>query len=101
MSGQCCYLNQDDPSKGCETPAVWGISCAGDPYDISEACAAHVGALLQADRLNYVWLLVPDAALNWRCRDCGALVDVDLVVHWNDGGRALCVRCASEGGELG
>lgn len=93
VTDQCAYLDPLDAMKGCAAPAEWLIGTREDPHDLVEACGDHVGALLVGGRLNYLWPIVRDEDLHWRCRSCGKPTPHSGIDCWHEDGTCLCVEC--------
>jgi len=60
----CCFI-------GCTAPAVFEIHNPPDPYDLTEACEAHVGALLGVRKGH------PQPVWEWQIRPIEAPKDGD------------------------
>jgi hypothetical protein len=91
MDAVCCYVGP--LGAMCDAPAQWVIVTLEDPYDLLETCSAHVGDLLIGGRLNYIWPLIRDEDLQWRCRACGKQTRMHDVDRWEPDGSCLCVAC--------
>jgi hypothetical protein len=83
---QCCYLDPNDPSVGCDRPARWVIQPAGLPGDRRQACELHAAAVLEPGRIH---LILPCRERWVRCLQCGSLTRVSHRTR-----QAHCAQCA-------
>ena len=96
VTEECAYVGP--LGALCESPPAWTIVTAEAPYELVDACSLHVGELLVAGTLNYVWAAVSEASMAWPCRSCGKdthLADVDC---WEPSGECLCLDCTGADG---
>lgn len=101
VTEECAYVGP--LGALCDSPPAWTIVTAEAPYELVDACSLHVGELLVAGTLNYVWAAVSEASMLWPCRSCGTQTRPADVDCWEPSGgypRAgvLCLDCSRADG---